>query len=122
MLVLVLLVYQFTPKIVLIVTNKGEVVVRTNQPVQVVFKQDGKTVQETEAGPGLALKVPTGDYDVEVTVREHGRAVVMRKRITVGRGGSLDLDIRQMLAEYHRTDAGTQRALAALHLATKLGR
>ncbi len=101
-LLLALLLYQFTPTAILIITNRGEMLVKTDQPVHIVFTQEGQTVREVEAGSDQSFKIPAGEYEVEVTVREHGRPVVLRKKITVVRGESLDLDIRQWLAEVRK--------------------
>jgi WD40 repeat protein len=115
-LALVLVLLRFTPAAILIVTNQGQVVVETDRDVVIVLKQEGRPVRELAAQARQIFTVLAGEYEVEIRIRTPQGEEVITKKVTLSRGGSLDLNVGQELAEarLQRLESGGELSPSAI--------
>ncbi len=94
----------FTPTILRVATNKGELMVQVEDPgIEVLVKQDGAVVQEKSSGRSFELKAVDG----EIEVFEKDGVHLLTKKFTLTRGGRTTVTVtHQELAAAKQTGPG----------------
>ena len=98
---------MFGPQVVRIAMNKGQIVIKTDDPnIEVTVKEGGATLLDRTSG--RTITVAAGEHQLEVTVKLPGEDAIQFRtdQFTLTRGGNKIVDVGLELAKVDRSTGG----------------